>query len=31
MKLAGLSWRKVVTAFKRAGFYVRSDDGALLF
>lgn len=28
MKLVGLPWRKVVAAFKRAGFYVRSDDGA---
>ena len=28
MRLVGLSWRKVVAAFKRAGFYIRSDDGA---
>ncbi|OGV89191.1 hypothetical protein A2Z41_01855 [Microgenomates group bacterium RBG_19FT_COMBO_39_10] len=28
MKLVGLSWEKVVTALKRAGFHIRNDDGS---
>jgi predicted RNA binding protein YcfA (HicA-like mRNA interferase family) len=28
MKLVGLSWKEVVMAFQKAGFYIRSDDGA---
>jgi len=28
MRLVGLSWKEVVAAFQKAGFYIRSDDGA---
>jgi predicted RNA binding protein YcfA (HicA-like mRNA interferase family) len=28
MKLVGLSWKEIAMAFERAGFYIRSDDGA---